>query len=120
VLCNMVIDFGGQDRIHPGPTLLRARWGSTAARAGSPLDGRGPPTPIRTMAALSIFNVVRGSSRLSQFPTTSRRCGNAADLGDVRIDEAIFRYLLPAAVSTIFRIAAAIMKGRKLRRRTPA
>ena len=110
VLCNMVIDFGAKTGyIQPDETT--ARW--MAQRAPDlQVDGGNDRLRCRLWPHRRSRCVAR-SSRWWPCRTTSPTCAAPADSSDVRIDEAIFGTCTGGRIED-FRVAAAIMKGKKL------
>src|SRR5215475_8798741 len=109
VLCNMVIDFGAKTGyIQPDETT--ARW--MAARA--PHLSWTPATTDSDADYGRIVDIdVAAIEPLVAVPHDLSTIRGASELGDVRIDEAIFGTCTGGRIDD-FRVAAAIMKGRKL------
>src|SRR5262249_33927259 len=109
VLCNMVIDFGAKTGyIQPDETT--ARW--VAQRApdrrwiATTTDGDADYGRIVDLNVSEIEPLVAVPHDLSNIRS-------AAELHDVRIDEAIFGTCTGGRIED-FRVAASIMKGKKL------
>jgi homoaconitase/3-isopropylmalate dehydratase large subunit len=109
VLCNMVIDFGAKTG-YIAPDEITARWVAqrapdrkwTAETTDSDVDyGR--------IVDLDVTQI----EPLVAVPHDLSTVRSAADLNEVRIDEAIFGTCTGGRIDD-FRVAAAIMKGQKL------
>jgi len=109
VLCNMVIDFGAKTG-YVQPDAITARWMTdrapdrswTAERTDSEKD-------YARIVNLNVSEI----EPLVAVPHDLSDVRNAADLYDVRIDEAIFGTCTGGRIDD-FRVAAAIMRGKKL------
>jgi 3-isopropylmalate/(R)-2-methylmalate dehydratase large subunit len=109
VLCNMVIDFGAKTGyIQPDETT--ARW---MARRAPDLKWTAETTDSDKDYGRIVELDVSDIEPLVAIPHDLSDVRNAKDLSDVRIDEAIFGTCTGGRIED-FRIAAAIMKGKKL------
>jgi 3-isopropylmalate/(R)-2-methylmalate dehydratase large subunit len=109
VLCNMVIDFGAKTG-YIQPDAITARWMSERAPdlkwAAATTDSNSDYGRIVDLDVSAIEPLVAVPHDLSDIR-------GARTLSDVRIDEAIFGTCTGGRIED-FRVAAAIMKGRKL------
>jgi 3-isopropylmalate/(R)-2-methylmalate dehydratase large subunit len=109
VLCNMVIDFGAKTGyIQPDQTTVR--WMSQRAPG---LKWTAENTDSESDYGRIVELDVSLIDSLVAIPHDLSDIRNAADLSDVRIDEAIFGTCTGGRIDD-FRVAASIMKGRKL------
>jgi homoaconitase/3-isopropylmalate dehydratase large subunit len=109
VLCNMVIDFGAKTGyIQPDETT--ARW---MARRAPDLKWNAETTDSDADCGRIVELDVSDIEPLVAIPHDLSDVRNAKDLSDVRIDEAIFGTCTGGRIED-FRIAATIMKGKKL------
>jgi 3-isopropylmalate/(R)-2-methylmalate dehydratase large subunit len=109
VLCNMVIDFGAKTGyIQPDETT--ARW---MARRAPDLKWSAETTDSDADCGRIVELDVSEIEPLVAIPHDLSDVRSAQDLSDVRIDEAIFGTCTGGRIED-FRIAATIMKGKKL------
>jgi 3-isopropylmalate/(R)-2-methylmalate dehydratase large subunit len=109
VLCNMVIDFGAKTG-YIQPDEITARW--MAWRAPD-LKWSAETTDSDADCGRIVELDVSDIEPLVAIPHDLSDVRNARDLSDVRIDEAIFGTCTGGRIED-FRIAAIIMKGKKL------
>jgi homoaconitate hydratase family protein len=109
VLCNMVIDFGAKTG-YIQPDQITARWMSERAPN---LNWTAATTDSKSDYGRIIELNVSEIAPLVAVPHDLSNIQKAADLSNVRIDEAIFGTCTGGRIDD-FRVAAAIMKGRKL------
>jgi 3-isopropylmalate/(R)-2-methylmalate dehydratase large subunit len=109
VLCNMVIDFGAKTG-YIQPDEITSQW--MASRAPS-LSWTAETTDSSRDYGQVIDIDVSAIDPLVALPHDLSTVRSAAELGDVRIDEAIFGTCTGGRIDD-FRVAAGIMKGKKL------
>ena len=109
VLCNMVIDFGAKTGyIQPDETT--ARWMALRAPGRQwTAETTDCEADYGRIADLNVSEI----EPLVALPHDLSNIRKAADLGDVRIDEAIFGTCTGGRIDD-FRVAASIMKGKQL------
>jgi 3-isopropylmalate/(R)-2-methylmalate dehydratase large subunit len=109
VLCNMVIDFGAKTG-YIQPDEITARW---MARRAPDLKWNAETTDSDKDCGRIVELDVSDIEPLVAIPHNLSDVRSAKDLSDVRIDEAIFGTCTGGRIED-FRIAAIIMKGKKL------